>query len=116
MNSMKTYVTVWLSGLIAGLILVERWRRAGGRVVSADESAWGSLETGTAGTASNVSPDKPPVQALVAAGVKADAERARHLLQQVGPWASTSAGRFVRGARSATEATPPSPSSPDEPT
>ncbi len=114
MNSMKTYVTVWLSGLIAGLILVERWRRAGDRAVSAEESA--GFETGTAGTATTVSPDKPPVQALVVAGVKADAERARHLLQQVGPWASTSAARFVKGGRPTPEAAPASPSSPDEPT
>ncbi len=116
MNSMKTYLTVWLSGLIAGLILVERWRRAGDRVVSAEESAWAAGETGTGETASKVSPDKPPVQALVVAGVKADAERARHLLQQVAPWASSSTARFVKGGRPAPEETPPSPSSPDEPT
>jgi hypothetical protein len=112
---MKTYLTVWLSGLIAGLILVERWRRTGDRVVSAEETAGATLETGIAET-SSMSPDKPPVQALVVAGVKADAERARHLLQQVGPWASTSAARFVKGGRSTPEPTPRSPSSPDQPT
>ena len=30
MNSMKMYLAFWLSGLIAGVVLVERWRRRGG--------------------------------------------------------------------------------------
>ena len=98
MDSMKTYLTVWLSGLIAGLILVERWRRAGDRVVTAEESAWAAGDTVPGRRRRKVSPDKPPVQALVVAGVKADAERARHLLQQVAPWASSSTARFVKGA------------------
>ena len=33
MDSMKTYVLIWLSGVIAGLVMVERWR--GRRTVAA---------------------------------------------------------------------------------
>ena len=90
MKSVKTYLVVWLSGVFAGLILVERWRRAGARGVPAAESAGKVAETATASTSPSTPPEKPKVSALVIAGAKADVQRARRLLDQMMPWESTS--------------------------
>ena len=90
LKSVKTYLVVWLSGVFAGLILVERWRRVGARGVPAAESAEDATETAAASTPSSTPPEKPKVSALIIAGAKADAQRARRLLDQMMPWESTS--------------------------
>ena len=86
MNSIKVYLTVWLSGMIAGLVIIERWRRMGGHALPAVANAGPAIQTGTAGTAPQGSDDKPKVTTLIATGAKADVERARHLLVKVAPW------------------------------
>ena len=42
MNSIKMYLMFWLTGLVAGVVLMERWRRHGGRYVPVEsvEAAW----------------------------------------------------------------------------
>ena len=75
MKSMRAYLIFWLSGAIAGVILVERWRRRGGQYVSAEPvpepdvvaPPTGPLTTAAANTASAVG--------QVVAGAKLDAER-----------------------------------------
>ena len=89
MDSMKTYAVLWLSGVIAGLILVERWRRAGGRSVPAAESAEEAVEAAAAITPSQAPPEKQRLSVLIVTGAKVDAQRARQALNQVAPWRSS---------------------------
>ena len=87
---MKTYLVVWLSGVFAGLILVERWRRAGARSVATTVPASEVVEEAAARIAASASAEKPNAAALIFAGAKADAQRARHKLNQVMPWGTPS--------------------------
>jgi hypothetical protein len=80
MDSIKINLKFWLAGLIAGVILVERWRRYGGRNVPAAVSVGGDVEASSEITAQAVSTDKPKVSVLIVTGAKADAERVRRLL------------------------------------
>ena len=110
MKSMKAYLIVWLGGLVAGLILMERWQRTSGlqAPTAADEG-----ETSETDAAARVPADQPNVAAVVVAGAKADAERARQLLERVSPWGSSSPlspTKLRRAGRTATpEATPTDP-------
>ena len=90
MNSVKTYFVLWLSGLIAGVLVMERWRRTGRGLVTPAERAGDAVETPTASTASKVSRDKPKVSAVLVAGAKADAVRIHSLAKRLTPWGSTS--------------------------
>ena len=83
MNSIKMYLIFWLTGLVAGVVLMERWRRHGGRYVPV-ESVEAALAR-SASTAPAASDDKPRTSALIVAGAKADAERVRRLLKQALP-------------------------------
>ena len=47
MNSMKTYLIVWVAGLVAGLILMERWQRTSGLLAPTAEDE--GEATGTSG-------------------------------------------------------------------
>ena len=85
MESIKTHVVVWLSGLITGLILMERWRRLGDTASSTTLSVENT--TDTASPAVDIPADKPTWLKSVVAGATADAERARQLLGEVMPWA-----------------------------
>ena len=87
MNSIKVYFAVWLSGMIAGLVLIERWRRMGGDALPGAANAGPAVQAGTRSTALPGSDDKPKVTKLIATGAKADAERARRLLAKATPWA-----------------------------
>ncbi len=89
MESMKTYLIVWLCGLVTGLILLEHWRRRSGLQVPAAANAGVDVEPDAASTPMKVS-------AVIVAGAKADAERARDLLVRMMPWASTSATSLAR--------------------
>jgi hypothetical protein len=100
MDSLKTYLIVWLSGLVVGLALMERWHRAGGLSVPPAENLGEAVETDTASTAEKVSADHPRVSAVIVAGAKADAQRARQLLERLMPWGTTSAPTFAQLQRS----------------
>jgi len=89
MESVKTYLIVWLCGLVTGLILLEHWQRRSGLQVPAAENAGVDVEPDAASKGMKVS-------AVIVTGVKADAERARDLLVRVVPWASTSATSLSR--------------------
>ncbi len=96
MTSIKTYLAVWLAGLVVGLALMERWRRTSGLGVPAAENVGQAVDTGTAGTPRQASADQPRMSAVVVAGAKADAQRARQLLDRVIPWGSNSAPSFAQ--------------------
>jgi hypothetical protein len=38
MNTMRNYLAFWIAGLFAGMILMERWHRAGGPEPSGSEA------------------------------------------------------------------------------
>ena len=63
MESMNLNFKFWLAGVIAGVVLVTRWRRFGKR-------------------AETTSSDKPKASAAIAAGAKADAERLKRFLER----------------------------------
>jgi hypothetical protein len=111
MKSMKTYLIVWLSGLIAGLILMERWQRTSGLQVPAPENAGEAVQTDAV---TKLSAGQPRVSAVVVAGAKADAERARQFLGRVTPFGRTSAPSVAELSRSGQAAVPGT--TPNDPT
>ncbi len=70
MDSIKLNLKFWLAGLIAGVILMERWRRHGGQIAA----------------------DKPNVSASIVTGAKADAERVKQMLGRTTPSPRDTAG------------------------
>ena len=109
MKSMKTYLIVWLGGLVAGLALMERWQRTSGLQVPAAGDAGKTIEADAAAT---VLADQPRGAAVIVAGAKADAERARQMLVRMTPWASAAPtpAQLRRVGRTATpDATPRDP-------
>ena len=104
MNSMKTYLVVWVAGLVAGLILMERWQRTSGLLAPTAEDE--GEATGTASTAAKVSADQPTASEVIVAGARADAERARQFVGRMVPWGSISAPSLPQLRRSSKAATP----------
>ena len=88
MKSMKTYVIIWLAGLVAGLALMERWQRTTELQAPGTGSAGATTDPDAAPTAPA---DQPRGAAVIVAGAKADADRARQVLVRMSPWASRSA-------------------------
>lgn len=76
MSSIRTMVLFWVAGLIAGIVLMERWRRHGGRYVPVEETVSGSVLVSTEAT-SGAPTGTPNFVALVITGAKLDAERIR---------------------------------------
>ena len=91
MNSIKTYLIVWLSGMVAALILIDRWRRMGDRSVPATADVGEVIATDTATMPMPVSADKQKLSTAIVTGARADVERGRQLLNKVAPWRSTAA-------------------------
>lgn len=77
MKSMRMLLMVWVSGIIAGVVLMERWRRRGVNYVPL-ETLEVSAETTTPGSTSTRIPN---VVGLVVTGAKLDAERVRRRLR-----------------------------------
>ena len=74
MKSMRIFAIFWLSGLIAGVVLMERWRRHGGRYVPVE--AVTAIPADVPLTAATP-PPTPNIVRLVVTGAKLDAERVR---------------------------------------
>ena len=74
MDSLKPYVIGLLCGFAFGVVLMERWGRTGQPGGQAAEDGGGAVDPETASTASA---DQPKVSAVIVAGAKADAQRAR---------------------------------------
>jgi hypothetical protein len=88
MQSMKSFLVVWLSGLVTGLIVMESLRRLGH---PDDPTAERQGDVTATGTASQASADKPKGLKLIVAGATAEAERGRQVLSQLMPWPKNSA-------------------------
>ena len=82
MRSIRAFAIFWLSGVIAGVVLMERWRRHGGRYVPVEPEApaFSSVTVASTGSAG-----QPNVVRLVVAGAKLDAERVRQRLRPTAP-------------------------------
>lgn len=87
MESMKTHLVVWLSGVITGLILMERWRRLRDPAGSTAERVGTAADTDTGRRAAA---DKPTGLRSIVAGATAEAERARQLVSEAMPWVKKS--------------------------
>jgi hypothetical protein len=91
MKSVRVYLVFWLSGLIAGVILVERWRRNGDIDVAAEPTTPGTLDGSPGSTGPTGPAKKPNLVGLVVTGAKLDAERVRQRVTQgKGPAAGAS--------------------------
>jgi hypothetical protein len=78
MKSMRLYLVFWLSGLIAGVILVERWRRNGDlSVVVVEPGTPETVGSSASRVGSSTPAKKPNLVGLVVSGAKIDAERVR---------------------------------------
>jgi hypothetical protein len=92
MDSIKTNLKFWLAGMIAGIVLMERWRRYGRRNVPVAESVReDDVEASSMTTASTESAVKPKASALIVTGARADAERVRRFLGLATPLPSETA-------------------------
>ena len=85
MKALKPYLVGWVSGMLTGLILMERWHRKGALHFLEPDEVEPVVELG-APTTAKVPGDQPTVTAVIVAAAKADAGRARELLVRVTPW------------------------------
>jgi hypothetical protein len=77
MNSMKLYLAFWLSGIIVGVVLVERWRRRGETSVPATPEVESVPERSPLATASKLPPSASNLVDLVVTGAKLDVASVR---------------------------------------
>jgi hypothetical protein len=77
MKSMRVYLVFWLSGLLAGVILVERWRRNGEGYVPVEPAVPDTLEGSPSSTAPSTPAKRPNLVGLVVTGAKLDADRVK---------------------------------------
>lgn len=87
MESMKTQLIVWLSGFVAGLVVMESLRRLGDR---SDSMAEGGGDVVAAGATRPASADKPKGLKSIIAGATSEADRARQMVSQMMPWVKDS--------------------------
>jgi hypothetical protein len=76
MNSIKVNLMFWLAGLTAGVMLMERWRRHGGRYLPVEPAppatSTESFSSAPAG--------KPKMSTMIVTGAKSDVDRIRRLI------------------------------------
>ena len=82
MNSMRIYFAFWLSGLIAGVVLMERWRRRGGDYVAAAPNVPNVVDEQRQADVSEVPASESNLVSLVVTGARLDAESARHWFER----------------------------------
>jgi hypothetical protein len=97
-SNLKVYLTVWLSGLLAGLILMERWRRVGAREIAAASEAE-LVAAPSVPAESPVPGDASKMTQVLFAGAKADALRVRHLVLRATPWTPSSLPAQLAGSQ-----------------
>ena len=81
MSSMRTLAIFWISGMIAGMILMERWRRHGADYVPMQVTAPDSALD----AASSADASRPNLVGLVVTGAKLDAQRVKTRVGQIRP-------------------------------
>ena len=88
MKALKPYLVGWVSGLLTGLIMMERWHRKGVLHFLEPDGVEPGVELGEPTTA-KVPGDQPTVTGVIVAAAKADAGRARELLLRASPWGTS---------------------------
>jgi hypothetical protein len=86
MSSLRTYAILWFSGLIAGVVIMERWRRTGKRLIPSAPSTGNVGATPATGSPSTHS--KPKVTTVLVTGARTDVERVQQFVKRVTPWTS----------------------------
>jgi hypothetical protein len=84
MKSLKVYLMFWVSGLVVGVVLVERWRRTGSLLPTPD-SVEDAVETAPASPAPALAADKQKLPTVLVAGAKADLTHVRRLIIRTVP-------------------------------
>ena len=79
---MRVYLVFWLSGLLAGVILVERWRRNGEVSVPLEPGTPETLGSSPGSTGPSAPAKRPNIVGLVVTGAKLDAERVKQRVAQ----------------------------------
>ena len=82
MKSMRVYLIFWLSGAVAGVVLMERWRRHGGQYLPVEPVPAEDVGRPPTGTVPTASANTPGIVGLVVKGAQLDAER---VLQRLRP-------------------------------
>ncbi len=82
MNSMKIYLAFWLSGLIAGVVLMERWRRRGEDYVAEAPNVPNVVDAPRQADVSAVPASASNVVGIVVTGARLDAQNARQWFEQ----------------------------------
>lgn len=111
MKSIKPYFIGWLSGLLTGLILMERWHRKGALHFLEPDDVEQAVESGAPTDDRKPSPEEPGVTTMIVAAARADAERVRELLGRAVPWgiAPSFGDRTRRGGHTQRPGISPSP-------
>jgi hypothetical protein len=109
MDKIRSYLIVWVLGVIVGVVLVERWRRTG-----AFDPATANAEyaTGDTGPLTQLPANKPNAAAAIIVGAKADAKHVWGVVTQLTPKARAPAAPFTRLRRSTHPGAPASTAAP----
>ncbi len=84
MKSLKVYLMFWVSGLVVGVVLVERWRRTG-QLLPTPASVDDAVETVPVSPAAAVAADKQKLPTVLVAGAKADLIHVHRLIIRTVP-------------------------------
>ncbi len=82
MNSMRIYFAFWLSGLIAGVVLMERWRRRGEDYEAAVPNVSDVVDEPRQADVSKVPASGSNLVGLVVTGARLDAQSARQWFER----------------------------------
>jgi hypothetical protein len=108
MKKARPFLIVWVLGVVAGVVMIERWRRTGAFDLAAPSP--GDATDGAAATpAGPVPADKPTAAAAIMVGAKADADQARRMFGQLMRGGRPAGAPITKLWRSGPAATPPSP-------
>ncbi len=85
MKKIRPYLIVWVTGVVAGVVMTERWRRTGAYDPAAQNDGH------AAGQGTQVAADEPTVAAAIIVGAKSDVQHVWRVLYAT--WQGTPHGR-----------------------
>jgi hypothetical protein len=100
MNTMRNYMTVWVAGLVAGMILMARWQRSAVGFDAPNPEPTRSHGDVSPAADANAPTDAPNLLALVVTGAKLDVQRVRRLVTRTG-WTTPAQRNVSVGGRQA---------------
>jgi hypothetical protein len=84
MKGLKVNLMFWVSGLVVGVVLVERWRRTG-RILPTPDPVVGAVEVPLASPSAAVAANKQKLPTVLVAGAKADLLHVHRLIIRTVP-------------------------------